>query len=104
MADDDKISIKVNVVDRLYPLRIERADEEKIRKAAALISEKVMHYKQRYADKDMQDCLAMASLQFVTKLIEADGRQSNAEMVDSLADLDEWLGAYLERQNISSFK
>ena len=67
---DDKLSIKVNVADRYYPLKIERKDEEKIRKAARLINEKVLQYKQRYLDKDVQDFLAMAALQFVTRVIE----------------------------------
>ena len=42
---DDKLSIRVNVADRYYPLRIDRDDEEKIRKAARLINEKVLQYK-----------------------------------------------------------
>ena len=64
---DDKLSIRVNVADRYYPLRIDRDDEEKIRKAARLINEKVLQYKQRYHDKDVQDFLAMASLQYVLR-------------------------------------
>ncbi|MDY6800169.1 MAG: cell division protein ZapA, partial [Bacteroidota bacterium] len=55
---DEKLSIRVNVADRYYPLKIDRSDEEKIRKAAKLINEKVLQYKQRYSDKDVQDFLA----------------------------------------------
>ena len=66
---DDKLSIRVNVSDRYYPLKVERNDEEKIRKAARMINEKVLQYKQRYSDKDVQDFLAMAALQYVIKLI-----------------------------------
>jgi len=58
---DDKLSIRVNVADRYYPLKVERENEEKIRKAARMINEKVLQYKQRYTDKDVQDFLAMAS-------------------------------------------
>ena len=59
---DDKLSIRVNVADRYYPLKVERENEEKIRKAARMINEKVLQYKQRYTDKDVQDFLAMAAL------------------------------------------
>ena len=45
-------------------------DEERIRKAAKLINERVVQYKQRYSDKDTQDFLAMAALQFVIKNLE----------------------------------
>jgi cell division protein ZapA (FtsZ GTPase activity inhibitor) len=49
---DDKLSIRVNVADRYYPLKVEGENEERIRKAARLINEKVLQYKQRYIDKD----------------------------------------------------
>ena len=34
---EDKLSIRVNVADRYYPLKIDRKDEEKIRKAAKIL-------------------------------------------------------------------
>lgn len=101
---EDKFSIKVNVADRYYPLKIDRSDEEKIRKAAKLINDKVLQYKQRYTDKDVQDFLAMAALQFVIKLIECEGKFDNVPVIDELSELDEWLGSYIEKHNLSSFK
>ena len=93
---DDKLSIKVNVADRYYPLKIERKDEEKIRKAARLINEKVLQYKQRYLDKDVQDFLAMAALQFVTRVIEMEGKFDIQPLEQRLQELDEELGDYLK--------
>jgi len=100
---EDKFSIRVNVADRFYPLKIDRSDEEKIRKAAKLINEKVLQYKQRYTDKDLQDFLAMAALQFVIKLIESENRFEVSPIIDEISELDEWLGEYLEKSNIRSF-
>ena len=93
---DDKLSIKVNVADRYYPLKIERKDEEKIRKAARLINEKVIQYKQRYLDKDSQDFLAMAALQFVTRIIEMEERTDVSPLGQNLQDLNEELEEYLK--------
>jgi cell division protein ZapA (FtsZ GTPase activity inhibitor) len=93
---DDKLSIKVNVADRYYPLKIERKDEEKIRKAARLINEKVLQYKQRYLDKDVQDFLAMAALQFVTRIIEVEDKTDVSPMEQKLQDLNEELEEYLK--------
>ena len=101
---EDKLSIRVNVADRYYPLKIDRNDEEKIRKAAKMINEKVLQYKQRYNDKDLQDFLAMAALQFVIKLIEGETKFDVSPVLDELTELDEWLGEYLEKSNISSLK
>ena len=101
---EDKLSIRVNVADRYYPLKIERNDEEKIRKAAKMINEKVLQYKQRYTDKDLQDFLAMAALQFVIKLIESESKFDVSPVLDELTELDEWLGEYLVKSNIGSLK
>ena len=57
---EDMLSIKVQIAERFYPLKIKRRDEEKIRQAARMINDKVLQYKQRYTDKDTQDFMAMA--------------------------------------------
>ncbi|SFE90624.1 cell division protein ZapA [Thermophagus xiamenensis] len=95
---DDKLSIRVNVADRYYPLRIDREDEEKIRKAARLINEKVLQYKQRYHDKDVQDFLAMASLQYVIKLLELENKQDYLPVIDAVKDLNDKLDAILSEE------
>ena len=84
---DDKLSIRVNIADRYYPLKVERENEEKIRKAARMINEKVLQYKQRYTDKDVQDFLAMAALQYVIKLTEEEEKLENDYIPDTLKEL-----------------
>jgi len=88
---EEKLSIRVNIADRYYPLKIEREDEEKIRKAAKLINDKVFQYKTRYADKDIQDFLAMAALQFVIRLIEMEDKQEDASLLQKLHKLNDEL-------------
>jgi cell division protein ZapA len=93
---DDKLSIRVNVADRYYPLKVEREDEEKIRRAARMINEKVLQYKQRYTDKDVQDFLAMAALQFVIKLTDEEEKLSKDYLPDALKELTQKIEAVLE--------
>ena len=95
---DDKLSIRVNIIDRYYPLKIERSDEEKIRKAGKIINDKVLQYKQKYADKDVQDFLAMAALQYVTRLIELENKEDSLPFVDSIRELSEELEEYLKEE------
>ena len=95
---DDKLSIRVNVAERFYPLKIIRSDEEKIRKAARLINEKVLQYKQRYTDKDLQDFLAMAALQFVIRLIEYEEKTEDLPFREQLRDLDQELDDYIQNK------
>ena len=93
---NDKLSIKVNIADRYYPLKIESKDEEKIRRAAKLINEKILQYKQKYIDKDTQDFLAMAALQFVTKTIEIDQSTNDSQVLEDLKILNEELDGFLK--------
>lgn len=88
---DDKLSIRVNVADRYYPLRVERDDEERIRKAAKLINEKVSQYNQRYNDKDVQDFLAMAALQYVIKALEMENNHDATPLLEAVSLLDKKL-------------
>jgi cell division protein ZapA len=95
---EDKLSIKVNLVDRYYPLKIESKDEEKIRKAAKLINERVSQYKQRYTDKDTQDFLAMAALQFVIKNLEFEDQINEQPLIESLAEINNELEEFLRKE------
>ena len=96
---DDKLSIKVNVAERYYPLRIEREDEEKIRRAARMINEKVLQYKQKYIDKDTQDFVAMAALQFVIKLIESENQADLTPMEETLREMSDELESFIQKSN-----
>jgi cell division protein ZapA len=93
---DEKFSIRVNVADRYYPLKVERENEEKIRKAARMINEKVLQYKQRYTDKDVQDFLAMAALQYVIKLTEEEEKLENDYLPDALKELIQKIESVLD--------
>ena len=84
---EDKLSIKVQIAERFYPLKIDRRDEEKIRKAARVINDKVLQYKQRYTDKDVQDFLAMAALQFVIKLHDCEETENVVSLKEELNEL-----------------
>jgi cell division protein ZapA len=95
---DNKLSIKVNVADRTYPLNIDRKQEEVIRKAAKMINEKVLQYKQRYKDKDTQDFLAMASLQYVIKVIELENKADVAPIYNELKAIERELSEFLEKE------
>ena len=92
------ISIKVQIAERFYPLKIKRQDEEKIRKASKLINDKVLQYKQRYTDKDTQDFMAMAALQFVINLIDCEQQQNVVSLEEELGSLNSELDELLKQE------
>ncbi|MBN9294954.1 MAG: cell division protein ZapA [Flavobacteriia bacterium] len=63
----NKISIKVIVAGRTYPLTVIQGEEEKVYKAADDINKSIKMLQENYAVKDMQDLLAMTALQLATK-------------------------------------
>ena len=65
----EKIKIKVNIANRVYPLNINSANEEEgMRKAAKRINDLLVRFEQDYAVSDKQDVLAMCALQFASAL------------------------------------
>ena len=97
---DDKLSININIADRMYPLRIERIEEENIRRAAKIINDKVVQYKQRYPSKDVQDCLAMATLQFVIQKFDNEKQSEYSPIVEELEHMNDFLAEFIEKEKI----
>ena len=95
---DSMLSIKVQIAERFYPLKIKRQDEEKIRKAARLINDKILQYKQRYTDKDSQDFMAMAALQFVINLVDCEQQQNVVSLEEELGSLSSELDELLKEE------
>lgn len=95
---DEKLAIKVQIAERFYPLKIDRREEERIRKAAKLINDRLLQYKQRYTDKDPQDFLAMAALQFVIQLLDCESKQNFLSLEEDLKALSEELDVLLKEE------
>ncbi|BFP42632.1 cell division protein ZapA [Muricauda sp. SCSIO 64092] len=88
---DEKLKIKLSIVDRVYPLTIDPKQEEGLRKAAKNIDYLAKKFEQNYAVRDKQDVLAMCALQFASK-IEQSGineSESTQEAKKRLKALDE---------------
>ncbi|MFA5301403.1 MAG: cell division protein ZapA [Bacteroidales bacterium] len=94
---EEKLSIKISIADRYYPLRIASEDEEMVRAAALRINQKIEQFSVKYSGQDTQDALAMASLQFVLSLLKYEKDDQMNEIITEIATLDNFLGEYLER-------
>ena len=62
-----KVSLKVVVAGRTYPLTLNEEEQDKVMKAADDINKAIKTLQDSYAVKDMQDLLAMTALQLATK-------------------------------------
>lgn len=88
-------SIHIIIAERTYPLKIALNDEEKIRAAAKIINEKVDLYRKKYVNRDTQDALSMALLQFVIRLIEAEQKEESGQFLEEINILNQTLDEYL---------
>lgn len=94
----NELSITVVIADRPYKLKVDRSEEEGLRRAAKVIEEQIEKYASSFQFKDKQDLLAMVALQFSASTIELEEqvRYRDNEMLDKLAEIDKVLTEHLD--------
>ena len=95
-----EISIKINIADRVYPLKINSEDEENARKAAKLVNDRLKEFQENYAVRDKQDLLSMCVLQIATEHLNLDRQQSTTSLTatQKIEQIDKKLTEYLFKQ------
>jgi cell division protein ZapA len=95
------VKINVKIAERSYPLIIKEEEEEAlIRKAAGFINDRILRYRTQYGNKDMQDLLAMAALQFAIKLIKMEDNAEGTGLFDKLFRMNGRLDEFLTRDKL----
>ena len=88
----DKLSIKLHIANRIYPMKIERESEEYIRNAVKQIEGRLKFYEDNYAIKDKQDLLAMCLIEYASKfesvnnknVVEDDGLTEKLSQIETI--------------------
>lgn len=89
---EKEISIKINICNRFYPLRIKGSEEEKVRKAVKTINDRANYYIQNFSVQDKQDALSMISLEYATQNTESPSNSSELENINNkLTELESLL-------------
>lgn len=90
------ISIKINIADRVYPLKVNTEEEEIIRRAAKLINDRIKDYQENYAVKDKQDLLSMCVLHYATTSLKAEKQVmiEDTEVTEKVYQLDQLLSDF----------
>jgi len=88
-----EFTISVKIADRPYRLTIKREDEERIRKAANNINEKVKQYSESFAFNDKQDLLAMVALEERSSSMISNEKLKGTEktVIKDLEEIDRYL-------------
>ncbi|TSJ45681.1 cell division protein ZapA [Fluviicola chungangensis] len=77
-----KVSLKVVVAGRTYPLTVQETEVEKVQHAADDINKAIKQLQDNFAVRDMQDLLAMTALQLSTRGGKAPATAGNAPQAD----------------------
>lgn len=98
MAERETVNINVMIAERLYPLRVDKADEEKLRNAVKLVNGKIAEYQASYAGKDKQDYMAMCLLNYAVEGLRKDDARQQTDRIadDKISRIDEILSGVAE--------
>jgi cell division protein ZapA len=91
----EKYSIKVNILNRPYPLLVKSEEEEAVRNAAKLINDRIKAYKDRFSVQDDLDLVIMCCLELATDNLNQSLRLRTGmrSVNDSIDTIDEALNA-----------
>jgi cell division protein ZapA len=64
------VSVKVEIADGIYSLKIKSEDERNVKQAVKLINQKIAEFEKNYGIKDKKDVIAMVTLQLVSQLVK----------------------------------
>ena len=94
-----ELSIKINIADRVYPLRVNMEEEEMIRRAAKIINDRIKEFQDNYAVRDKQDLLSMCGLHYATATLKADKKRvdEDTEVADKVYQLDQMLNNFFSK-------
>jgi hypothetical protein len=97
---NDKLTINLNIADRIYPLRIDRQNEEQARKAAKLVGESVARYQGKYEDNNLEikDFFAFSAFQFAYDYLKLAEEKSTEPLLDRIKDLNTDLEDFLKEK------
>jgi cell division protein ZapA len=85
MAEElKKIKIKVHIAGRNYPLTVDATEEEAIRKAAKILTQKTEELQHLFTAQDNQDLLAIAALEFASLWIKTNNKEPDNQLQNQL--------------------
>ncbi|MBX3242741.1 MAG: cell division protein ZapA [Chitinophagaceae bacterium] len=90
------ITVNVAIGDRTYRIKINRNDEEQVRKTLKIINDKIIEFKTEFAGKDMQDYISMVLLWYATQAQSGKETVLEKDLEEVFRRMDEQLNKTLE--------
>ncbi len=97
-VENKKLRINIKIDGRIYPLHINRSDEERYRLAAKMVNETANKFRDTFRDKESQDILAMTAFQIALSNTELQNRDDSSFFVDELKNLNDDISDFLKEK------
>lgn len=95
MKDKDfRIHIKID--GRVYPLNINRDEEERYRKAAKIVEETISGFRKMFQNNDNQDIMAMTAFQVALRYTEEQQRRDYSQFIDEIKDITDDISDFIK--------
>lgn len=98
-----KVSIKVNIAGREYPLSVKPDEKDSVIRAAEMVNRKLKDYASNYSVSDKQDLLAMCALQFSTQYINAENDSTllGEGLTERIVEIEAFVSDYLKKDKLA---
>lgn len=97
MKDKDfRIHIKID--GKVYPLNINRVDEENYRRAAKIVNETIAGFRKKFQNNDQQDIMAMTAFQVALNYTQEQERHDYSDFIDDIKDLNDDITDFLKEK------
>ena len=100
---DDTLSINIKIDSRIYPLAVNRNDEERYRNAAKKVNEFIQAFRIKFPGKESLDVLSMAAFQISLKSLMWKEEADYSVLISDLKDLRDDINDFLEEKSGKRF-
>lgn len=82
----DELSLRLKIADREYPMKVKSEEEERVRKAAKIVNERIKAFRNQFGIDDKQDLLAMVAFDGMIKYLKEQENHQGNNKADQLLD------------------
>jgi cell division protein ZapA len=97
---NDKIKINLQIAEKLYPLTIDRKEEEMVREAAKQVNIRLNVYRTNYPSLDLEKVIAMVAYEFSLETLKQKQRNDTAPYTEKIEKLIGVLEDYFKSNTI----
>ena len=96
--EKNKLSINIKIDGRIFPLNINRSDEERYRLAAKMVKETIGKYRKSFKNQESQNILAMTAFQIALSNVKLQNRNDSSDFIDELKNLNDDISDFLKEK------